>query len=145
MKCYLDTSALAKWYVWEPGSEAFEDFIRSLDEDAAIISPLTITEMRSLLARRRRMRELEKAHEQQAWQTFLRDIASGALNVMPLRDQTFMRAVDLLEQLPDCALRTLDALHLALADQANVNALASGDRIMLRAARLLGLQTHAFH
>ncbi len=44
-RAYLDTSALAKWYLNEVGSEAFVDFLQSLD--SALISSLSVTEMRS--------------------------------------------------------------------------------------------------
>ena len=50
-RAYLDTSALAKWYFNEVGSEAFVGFLQGLD--SAAISSLTVTEMRSLLSRRR--------------------------------------------------------------------------------------------
>jgi hypothetical protein len=49
---YLDTSALAKWYLSEPFSEAFEEFIQ--EQETAAISRLTVVEFRCLLARRRR-------------------------------------------------------------------------------------------
>lgn len=55
-RAYLDTSALAKWYLNEAGSEAFVTFLQGLD--SAVISSLTQTEMRSLLSRRRRMGDL---------------------------------------------------------------------------------------
>ena len=53
---YLDTSALAKWYLNESGSDAFVGYLQSLN--VAVISSLSVTEMRSLLSRRRRMGEL---------------------------------------------------------------------------------------
>jgi predicted nucleic acid-binding protein len=55
-RAYLDTSALAKWYLNEAGSEAFVEFLQGLG--AALISSLTVTEMRCLLSRRRRMGDL---------------------------------------------------------------------------------------
>ena len=52
MSCYIDTSALAKWYLNEPRSQDFESYIRS--QRGALISRLTVMELRCLLARRRR-------------------------------------------------------------------------------------------
>ncbi len=49
---YIDTSALAKWYLNEPRSEDFAAFITTLP--SAAISRLTVVEFRCLLARRRR-------------------------------------------------------------------------------------------
>ena len=48
-RAYLDTSALAKWYLNEVNSEAFVSYLQSLD--SAVISSLTRTEVRSLLSR----------------------------------------------------------------------------------------------
>jgi len=44
-RAYLDTSALAKWYLNEAGSEAVVEFLQGLD--SAVISSLSVTEMRS--------------------------------------------------------------------------------------------------
>ena len=54
---YLDTIALAKWYLNEVGSEAFVGFLQGLD--SAVISSLTATEMCSLLSRRRWMGDFQ--------------------------------------------------------------------------------------
>jgi len=54
---YLETSALAKWYVNERGSDAFVTYLQGLD--AAAISSLTRAEMRSLFARRRRVGDFD--------------------------------------------------------------------------------------
>ena len=53
---YIDTSALAKWYLNESRSEDFAAWIQT--EAGAHISTLTVVEMRCLLARRRRNQEL---------------------------------------------------------------------------------------
>ena len=42
MTLYVDTSALAKWYMAESDSDAFDDFIR--DQPGAHISRLTVLE-----------------------------------------------------------------------------------------------------
>jgi hypothetical protein len=44
---YLDTSALAKWYLPENNAEQFVDYVTNLD--VAVISSLCKTEMRCLL------------------------------------------------------------------------------------------------
>ncbi|MDM8560842.1 type II toxin-antitoxin system VapC family toxin [Candidatus Parabeggiatoa sp. HSG14] len=51
---YLDTSALAKWYLNEAHSHEFSNWIQKQEDTH--ISSLTITEFRCLLARRRRNR-----------------------------------------------------------------------------------------
>lgn len=78
-RAYLDTSALAKWYLNEPGSEDFVRYIQGLD--VAVISSLTQTEMRLLLARRRRTGELTHELESVVYASFLDDITQGSLQL----------------------------------------------------------------
>jgi uncharacterized protein len=42
-------------------------------------------------------------------------------------------------------LRTLDALHLAVARENRIKAIATADRIMVSAARSLKFEVHVFH
>ncbi len=113
VECSGDTSALAKWYLNEPGSEDFVCHIQNLD--VAVISSLTQTEMRSLLARRRRMGELTHELESLAYASVLDDIVKGSLQLYSVEDARFAEAVNLISRYPEHPLRTLDALHLAIA------------------------------
>jgi predicted nucleic acid-binding protein len=139
---YLDTSALAKWYVNEPGSDAFVAYLQGLD--SAVISSLTRAEMRSLFARRRRMGDLDAALETLLFSAFLDDIASGALLVQPMDDARFDDAVNLIGRYPEHPLRTLDALHLCVARQLGLEALATADATMAEAARTMGFSVARF-
>ena len=82
---YLDTSALAKWYLNEPHSEEFTLWIQ--DQADVHISSLTVAEMRCLLARRRRRHELSMEMEQKVMATFQDDIAQGFLTLHPTKDE----------------------------------------------------------
>jgi predicted nucleic acid-binding protein len=53
-------------------------------------------------------------------------------------------AHDLLERLAGQSLRTLDALHLAIAHGVGTSLLATADRKMARAAEALGMATVTF-
>jgi predicted nucleic acid-binding protein len=139
---YVDTSALAKWYLPESGSAAFVDFIRG--QSGAVISRLTTVELRCLLARRRRAGDITIQHERDAWSTFEDDVRAGHLHVEALSDAHAMVARDLLEQLQDLPVRTLDAFHLAIARSLAVGVLATADRVIARAAEALGLTTMLF-
>lgn len=139
---YLDTSALAKWYLNEVCSDAFVEFLQSVN--VAVISTLTRTEMRSLLARRRRMQELDSTLEAKIFATFHQDIKQGHLQLYPVDDVRFVDAEALIDQYPQYALRTLDALHLAVMRHYGVNSLASADRAMIGAAQGLGMRVFAF-
>ena len=141
-RAYLDTSALAKWYLNEVGSEAFVDFLQSLD--SAVISSLTLTEMRSLLSRRRRMGDLSLELETVLFAAFLEDIDRGWLQRYPLGDARFAEATNLIARYPEHPLRTLDALHLTVAADLGVSILATADGVMADAAVSMGLQVVRF-
>jgi predicted nucleic acid-binding protein len=141
-RAYLDTSALAKWYLNETGSDAFVRYLQGLD--VAVISSLTRTEVRSMLARRRRMDELSDELESVVYAAFLGDIARGWLQLYPVEDARFDEAANLIARYPEYPLRTLDALHLAIALQAQADEVATADSVMADAAASLGLAVARF-
>jgi predicted nucleic acid-binding protein len=139
---YLDTSALAKWYLNEAGSEPFVAYLQGLD--SAVISSLTRTEMRSLLARRRRMGDLDTALESVLFTALLDDIASGALLLRPMDDAWCDDAANLIGRYPQNPLRTLDALHLAAARRLGLDTLATADTVMAETAADMGFHVERF-
>ena len=143
MNLYLDTSALMKWYVAESDSDAFDDFLAQ--RPGAAISRLTVVEMRSALARRRRNREISSATERAAFLLFESHVRDGVLAVLAMHDTNFVGALEIMQELPRVPLRTLDALHLAVARANSIEAIATADRIMAAGARALRFQTHVFH
>ena len=141
-RAYLDTSALAKWYLNEAGSEAFVEFLQGLD--SAVISSLSVTEMRSLLSRRRRMGDLSVELESVLFAALLDDIDRGWLQSYPLDDARFAEATNLIARYPEHPLRTLDALHLTVAAGLAVSIVATADGVMADAALSMGLQVVRF-
>jgi len=141
-RAYLDTSALAKWYLNEAGSEAFVEFLQGLD--SAVISSLSVTEMRSLLSRRRRMGDLSVELESVLFAALLDDIDRGWLQRYPLDDARFAEATNLIARYPEHPLRTLDALHLTVAADLAVSIVATADGVMADAALGMGLQVVRF-
>jgi predicted nucleic acid-binding protein len=141
-RVYLDTSAIAKWYLNEENSDEFTQFLRSIP--SAIISPLTITEMRSLLARRRRMHDISESLEMQIFATFQMDIDKWHLQLLSFEPKHFEDATHIIASLPSIALRTLDALHLAIMQFYQIDTLATADQIMMLAAKALNIQVEAF-
>lgn len=139
---YLDTSALAKWYLAEHNTDAVTAYIVALDQ--AIISSLTMTEMRCLLSKRRRMHHFSEKIEQQLYSAFLNDIQCGHLTVEPFLDQHFIMAAQIITDLPKISLRTLDALHLSMLQQNNIVCLATADEIMEKAAKKMGISVKRF-
>lgn len=133
---YLDTSALAKWYLNEPFSEQFEAFIQ--EQPTAAISRLTVVEFRCLLARRRRAGEITKAIESRVYSSFEKDVGAGFLQVYPVADEHLIAALGLITRLGRFALRTLDALHLAVAQGIHCRRLATADKTMAVAGKAAG-------
>lgn len=139
---YLDTSALLKRYIPEANSLAFEQFLQTCVP--ASISRLTFVEVRSALARRRRENHIDADREKAAAEELHQDVIDGLLTVAPAEDWHFVDAMHLIECLPELPLRTLDALHLALAKDMNAAGLATADNIMATAATKLNLQVIFF-
>jgi predicted nucleic acid-binding protein len=142
MSVYVDTSALAKWYVNEAQSEEVEDY---LGEACPVsISLLTKVEMRSLLARRSREGQIDAEMQAKILATFEGDIASGHLVLVPHTVESFLVAESLLGAHPEIPLATLDALHLGVMRTTGIDELATADRVMAQAAQRLGMSCRSF-
>jgi hypothetical protein len=139
---YLDTSALAKRYLDEADSSDLDDFLGR--RPRALISRLGVVELRCLLRRRRRAREIDARYEQAALADFADDVRRGHFQIEPLTDRHALMAYDLVDQLSGHSLRTLDALHLAIAQSIEAGVLATADLGMARAARALGFTVATF-
>jgi predicted nucleic acid-binding protein len=134
MHLFLDTSALAKRYVEEPGSE--EVALLCMKAGELAISVLCVPEMISTLRRLLRERRLTPKEYDGLRESFLLDVADAELH--EVTPETVAAAVRVLEA---HTLRTLDALHLATALIAAPDAFVSADRAQLAAARRCGLKT----
>ena len=139
---YLDTSALAKWYLNEARSDDVAAFMTR--QRAAAISRLTVVEFRCLLARRRRSKEIDARTERRIVSAFTRDVGLGFLEVHPLEDRHAVAAHGMLTRLARHPLRTLDSLHLAIACDLGIRLLATADRVMAAAAASLGMTVERF-
>ena len=139
---YFDTSALAKWYINESGSDDVEKYIQQ--HGPVAISDLTIVEMRCLLARRRRDGSLSGDAEVRVLATFQEDVRQKHLICHPLPDKWAEGAVNLVSILTDIPLRTLDAVHLLIASEIQANVVATADRIMTAAAQAMGFSVAPF-
>lgn len=142
MKVYLDTSALAKWYLSEKESERFADWV--VQQTDTHISSLTVTEFRCMLARRERTKDLAGVSAQQVFSTFEHDIQQGFLILHEVENAEIIAARQLIERLANIPLRTLDAMHLAIAERIQAEAVASADKVMLSAAEFLEMEVVSF-
>jgi hypothetical protein len=139
---YFDTSALAKWYLNEARSDDVEKYIQ--EHGPVAISELTMVEIRCLLARRRRERNIDSKMEAQVFATFQEDIRQNFLICHTLPKNLAAGAINLLSVLADVPLRTLDALHLVIAKETQADILATADKIMAAGGKLMGFSVVRF-
>lgn len=142
MSVYVDTSALAKLYVNEAGSAAFQQYAAQLG--SAYISRLAVVEFRSMLARRLRANMLTGADQLAARGLFEADIARGLWDVVPVDDQHVVDAAAMIDRLGASPLRTLDAIHLAVAQGLGAKEFATGDQVLATASLAIGLRVARF-
>lgn len=140
---YADTSALLKRYLHEAFSEEFDDFFRKRGPLA--ISRLGLVEARCSLARRRRSRLINLKLEHNAVKELHNDISDGALQLHALADEQLAQAFHLIESLPAISLRSLDAVHLAIARDIQARGFATADKTQAEAATALGFTVHRFY
>ena len=140
---YLDTSALVKLYLSEPGSERMAELASEDAGDSLAASAITQVEFHSAIDRRRRRRGGDASEEAtaRALETFNRRFRSAFFRY-PVDDQTLDLACDLVHR---HALRTYDAVQLAaclfilrLSARDDLT-FVSADRRLLTAARSEGL------
>lgn len=133
MNVFLDSSALAKRYVQEPGSDRLQEILWSASTLG--VSVLCISEIVSALCRRRRERTLSPQQYLKAKRALLVDIEDST--IVYVTDQVVARAVELLERWP---LRSSDSLQVASAAEWSAELFVSADEKQCIAARGFGLQ-----
>jgi uncharacterized protein len=134
---YLDTSALAKIYLPEPGSAELESAL--LGRRDLLVSDLSVSELTSAIARRVREGQLAVIQVRRIYRRVLRDLTAGEFRRPELTAAVHREAERLLMSIGSrVPLRAGDALHLALAALAGARVLVTFDRRMVAAARALG-------
>lgn len=134
---YVDSSALAKLYLPEAESERLDAFMRG--RRGLMISELAITEVLSAVGRRKREKELRADLANEIRAALLADADSGSFNRLDLSPAVHREAERLLLSVDSIPLRTLDALHIALALSGAATHLLTFDHRMRDAAVLAGL------
>jgi predicted nucleic acid-binding protein len=104
-----------------------------------MISELAITEVLSAVARRKRERELRAKQANEIRDAVFADADSGAFGRLDLNPEVHREAERLLFATDSLSLRTLDALHIALAISGSANHVLTFDRRMREAAAQFGL------
>jgi predicted nucleic acid-binding protein len=133
---YLDTCVFIKLFTREDDSEFYGKLV---DGQAISSSVLAYTEVWSAMLQKERGDSLTSEQRQRAWAAFDRNVMEDIIELLPMGPAVFKRANRILEVChPKVPLRSLDALHLASADQAQDWPLVTGDKRMRDAAAFLG-------
>ncbi len=138
MKTFLDSSAFAKRFVDEAGSDKIEETCAQASELG--LSVICVPEIISALNRRRRERSLTAAQYDKAKQQLLDDVRDA--DIINLAVSVVGSAIGVLEASP---VRAMDALHIACALEWGAELFVSSDKKQLSAARRAGLRTHAVY
>ena len=133
MKVFLDTSAFAKRYVAEQGSDKV--LAKCQQADSLVVSVICLPELVSTLSRLVREKKLTKAAYLQLKGDAMADLAD--VDVCQITSEVLASVVSLLELHP---LRAMDALHVACALACKPDVFVSADHRQLSAARKAGLR-----
>ena len=98
MKVFLDTSALAKRYIQEPGSEELEELFLSSASDV-IVSTLALPEFAAALGRKMRDREIGKRAGTKAMKELEQDWNNLFIKI-PITDSVALAAASLAIKYP---------------------------------------------
>src|SRR5438046_9604912 len=118
---YIDSSALAKLYVAEPQSDLLDAFLRGRRD--LVISELSVTEVISAVARRRRKGAFTAKQANRIREAILSDVQSGSFRRLDLSPAIHREAEGVLPSMDSTPLRTLDAVHIARTTSTQMSAL----------------------
>lgn len=134
MKVLVDSSALAKRYVFEDGSEFLDRLLQDTSQLALCI--VLVPEIISGLNRRLREQILSENDYRKAKKQLLEDVHDAM--VLQVTPAVISSSVKLLES---NVLRAMDALHIACALEWQADLFVTADRRQLMAAKNAGLRT----
>jgi len=140
---YIDTSVLVKWYVKEPYSDEVEVFLNQ--NSPLVLSDLVVLEWHCALRRIERNGGISKEYRLTAERELAKDIADTWFTLAPCAAHLMKEAQVLIEQVCPLSLRALDAMHLRIAQSAQIWQLATSDKEMKKAAESLDFTTHYFN
>jgi len=134
MKLVVDSSAFAKRYVQEDGSEIIDLFLQRASELALCI--ILVPEIISGLSRRLRERILSANDYRKVKRQLLEDVRDAT--VLQITPAVISHSVKLLE---NNVLRAMDSFHVACALEWQADLFVTSDRRQLVAAKNAGLLT----
>jgi predicted nucleic acid-binding protein len=133
---YIDTSVLVKLFVEEPESGYYGELV---NDHPLSSSRLAYVELNAALIAKTKAKLITEKERQLAWRKFEYCVEFGSIVLRPMHDMQINRAYYLINRLqPNLILRTLDAIHLAVADELQEWPLVTDDARMSQAAVELG-------
>ena len=135
MTVYLDTSVLVAYYCPEPLNEKVEAFITA--QMGPKISALTEVEMYSALSKKVREKLMDRKDASRVIAQLISHVDNQYFTYLPVEALHFRLARDWIGVFK-FSLRTLDALHLAIASSEGLS-IATTDESLVKSAKGLGL------
>ena len=135
MKTYFDSSAFAKRFIDEAGSDKVEACC--CKATALGLSVICVPEIISALNRRHRERTLSQGQYTVLKRHLLEDVRDA--EIINLTTAVIGSSIMVLETSPG---RAMDALHIACALEWGAELFVSSDKRQLSAAKAAGLKTH---
>jgi uncharacterized protein len=133
MRVFFDTSAFAKRYVDEAGTEQVLGWCERADE--LVLCVIALPEMISAFCRLQREGRLTPAQYRRIKQDLVADLADARLcDITPALLQFAVQALEA------SALRGMDAIHIAAAQATEAEVFVSADARQCAAARASGLR-----
>jgi predicted nucleic acid-binding protein len=139
---FLDTSAFAKLYHQEPGSDIVERIVAL--PGSAVISRLSLLEMESVFAIKVRTGQLNPSAQDLAKRRLRADLSRGRIQVGPtIEERHYQHARHLLIRYgATMSLRTLDSIQLAVAldllQSGEISAMVAADQRLCQVAEAAG-------
>jgi predicted nucleic acid-binding protein len=134
MKLFLDSSAFAKRFVEESGSQDVEKLCSQATELG--LSVICVPEIISALNRRLREKSLTQQEYVRVKQRLSQDVRDAV--IINLTPDVMHSSIEVLEK---TRVRTMDAIHVACAMAWEADLFASSDYRQITAARAAGLKT----
>jgi uncharacterized protein len=132
---YLDTSIIVAYYCPEKLSDHVENII--IKDREPIISTLTVVEFASAISRKNREKTITAESAKSVWDRFSFHKSKGYFSIKTLESHHYTTAASFIMQLKT-PLRTLDALHLAIAEEIKMP-IITADKILAKSAEKLGI------
>ena len=134
---YVDTSVLVPLFLNEPYSVAAAEWY-AREKRELVAAAWCIPEFASALGIKQRTGAIDAKQAKGAWTRFERMVAAD-LRLQPVTPADFHRAAELVLDAPS-ALRAGDALHLACAEAAGADRMATLDDVLSRNAQRLKIK-----